>query len=178
MELKELVGLTEQWFVDRGLDKSDPSKQMLKLYEEFGELSGAYLDGYDKSTHTFTEGFDECVQDAIGDMIIVMIGLSKQIGIKTPIGYYVMENPPSDTDRLIAYIVKDLGFVSEAIAKNKGKDSAFVQLGMFDLTLRELAVSLGMDYKECLELAYNEIKDRKGKLINGVFVKEEDLHEG
>ena len=27
----------------------------------------------------------------------------------------------------------------------------------------------------CLEVAYKEIKDRKGKLVNGIFVKEEDL---
>lgn len=31
------------------------------------------------------------------------------------------------------------------------------------------------DFNECLEIAYNEIKDRNGKLINGTFVKEEDL---
>lgn len=30
-------------------------------------------------------------------------------------------------------------------------------------------------FEECLESAYNEIKDRKGKLINGVFVKEIDF---
>jgi NTP pyrophosphatase (non-canonical NTP hydrolase) len=29
--------------------------------------------------------------------------------------------------------------------------------------------------EKCLELAWNEIKDRKGKMINGVFVKEADL---
>lgn len=28
-------------------------------------------------------------------------------------------------------------------------------------------------FQECLHLAYDEIKDRKGKLIDGVFVKEE-----
>lgn len=28
---------------------------------------------------------------------------------------------------------------------------------------------------ECIESAYNEIANRKGKMINGVFVKEEDL---
>jgi len=28
---------------------------------------------------------------------------------------------------------------------------------------------------ECLERAYNDIKDRKGKMINGTFVKQEDL---
>jgi hypothetical protein len=31
--------------------------------------------------------------------------------------------------------------------------------------------------EECLETAYNDIKDRKGKMIDGVFVKEADLQE-
>lgn len=34
----------------------------------------------------------------------------------------------------------------------------------FDLTLTK-----------CLELAWNEIKDRQGKMVDGVFVKESDL---
>ncbi len=34
----------------------------------------------------------------------------------------------------------------------------------FDLTLTE-----------CLEFAWNEIKDRQGKMVDGVFVKESDL---
>lgn len=33
----------------------------------------------------------------------------------------------------------------------------------------------GIDINEALQLAYSEIKDRKGKVINGVFVKEADL---
>ena len=31
------------------------------------------------------------------------------------------------------------------------------------------------DVTECLGIAYEEIKNRKGKMINGTFVKEEDL---
>ena len=31
------------------------------------------------------------------------------------------------------------------------------------------------DFADCFEVAYNEIKDRKGKWIDGSFVKEEDL---
>jgi hypothetical protein len=31
------------------------------------------------------------------------------------------------------------------------------------------------DVKECLGIAYEEIKNRKGKMVNGTFVKEEDL---
>lgn len=35
-----------------------------------------------------------------------------------------------------------------------------------------LAKQLGYDYEQCLVDAYNIIKERKGKLINGVFVKD------
>lgn len=34
-----------------------------------------------------------------------------------------------------------------------------------------------LDIQECLELAYKEIKDRKGKVVDGIFVKEADLNE-
>lgn len=34
----------------------------------------------------------------------------------------------------------------------------------------------GFTMIECLEHAYEQIKDRKGKMIDGVFVKEEDLN--
>ena len=30
-----------------------------------------------------------------------------------------------------------------------------------------------LDILECLQVAYEEIKDRKGRVINGVFIKEE-----
>lgn len=41
--------------------------------------------------------------------------------------------------------------------------------------LKAIAHKLGYDFADCFELAYNEIKDRKGKWIDGSFVKEEDL---
>ena len=28
--------------------------------------------------------------------------------------------------------------------------------------------------KECLEMAYNDIKDRKGRMVDGIFVKEQN----
>lgn len=31
----------------------------------------------------------------------------------------------------------------------------------------------GLDFEQCLEAAYNEIKDRTGKVVNGVYVKDE-----
>ena len=41
--------------------------------------------------------------------------------------------------------------------------------------LKSISYALGYDFDECFELAYNEIKDRKGRWIDGSFVKEEDL---
>ena len=43
--------------------------------------------------------------------------------------------------------------------------------------LHYIAKEYNTNLEETLEIAYNEIKDRKGKTINGVFVKESDLHE-
>lgn len=43
------------------------------------------------------------------------------------------------------------------------------------VTIIVLAHQLDLDVTECLGIAYNEIKNRKGKMINGTFVKEGDL---
>lgn len=45
-------------------------------------------------------------------------------------------------------------------------------IGDSTVTLIILADILGFDFKECLEMAWNEIKDRKGKTINHSFIKE------
>ncbi|HEL1585294.1 TPA: MazG-like family protein [Streptococcus suis] len=43
------------------------------------------------------------------------------------------------------------------------------------VTLIVLAYQLRLDLVECLEIAYEEIKDRNGKMVNGTYVKSEDL---
>lgn len=43
------------------------------------------------------------------------------------------------------------------------------------VTIIVLAHQLDLDVTECLSIAYEEIKNRKGKMVNGTFVKEEDL---
>ncbi|VTS14811.1 Uncharacterised protein [Streptococcus pseudoporcinus] len=42
------------------------------------------------------------------------------------------------------------------------------------VTLIVISMQLNQNPVECLEYAYNEIKNRKGMLINGNFVKNED----
>lgn len=43
------------------------------------------------------------------------------------------------------------------------------------VTIIVLAHQLDLDVTECLSIAYEEIKNWKGKMVNGTFVKESDL---
>ena len=70
--------------------------------------------------------------------------------------------------------MEELGELAKAI--NKGdKEKQMDGIGDTVVTLICISEQLGLKFNDCLEYAYNEIKDRKGKLINGTFVKESDL---
>lgn len=48
-------------------------------------------------------------------------------------------------------------------------------IGDIQVVLLIYCAQNGLDFDDCLEVAYNEIKDRKGKTICGTFIKESDL---
>ena len=80
----------------------------------------------------------------------------------------------AESSKQMLKILEELGEVASALAKNKPEE---LKDGIGDVivTLIILAQQQGLSVEECLEYAYNEIKNRKGKMVNGVFVKEEDL---
>ena len=43
------------------------------------------------------------------------------------------------------------------------------------VVLTHIARLSGTNITECVKVAYNDIKDRKGKFINGSFIKQSDL---
>lgn len=45
-------------------------------------------------------------------------------------------------------------------------------IGDIQVVLAVMCAQLNLDIDECREIAWNEIKDRKGKMVDGVFVKE------
>lgn len=96
-----LVKLTEQWSINKGLDQAEPTKQFLKVSEEFGEIGAA-----------LARGNEADFKDAVGDTVVTLIILAQQKG-------YTL--------------------------------------------------------KECLQVAYDEIAGRTGQMVDGVFVKDEDL---
>lgn len=69
---------------------------------------------------------------------------------------------------------EEFGELCEGLAKNN-TDLVEDSIGDMFVVLTILSKQLGLNIQDCIATAYNEIKDRKGKMINGVFVKEEDL---
>ena len=67
--------------------------------------------------------------------------------------------------------MSELGELSDAIIKQNPDDQKDA-IGDVLVCLIILAHDLGFDIEDCLESAFNEIKDRKGKVVGGNFVKD------
>ena len=80
----------------------------------------------------------------------------------------------AESSKQMLKVVEEVGEVASALARN---DMDMLEDGIGDVvvTLIILAQQNGMSLENCLDTAYFEIKGRKGKTINGVFVKESDL---
>ena len=69
-------------------------------------------------------------------------------------------------------LMEEVGELAGGVCKGKAdviKDS----IGDVFVVLTIIAAQMGWSIEECVQAAYAEIKDRKGRMIQGVFVKEE-----
>ena len=86
----------------------------------------------------------------------------------------ILEN--SNAIKQISKTQEELDETLDALKRlDQGEESILeVADGIGDMlvTIILLAKTVGLDSVDCLADAYNEIKDRKGKMINGLFVKE------
>ena len=71
-------------------------------------------------------------------------------------------------------LLEEAGKLATGVNKNK-QDLIVDSIGDVYVVLVILCMQLGLDINDCIKVAYNEIKDRKGEMVNGTFVKEEDL---
>lgn len=82
-------------------------------------------------------------------------------------GLYESGDPKTQTLKL----QEEVGELARAILKDnvlEQKDA----VGDIFVVLVNLSRLLGLDIAECIFIAYDEIKDRKGKMKNGTFIKE------
>jgi NTP pyrophosphatase (non-canonical NTP hydrolase) len=78
----------------------------------------------------------------------------------------------SDDKSQFCKLAEEMGELSSNICK--GKDIRD-DVGDMMVVLINIMERNGLSMEDCLEVAYDDIKDRKGKMIDGVFVKEGDL---
>lgn len=72
--------------------------------------------------------------------------------------------------------IKQCEYIGTSIDHNLKKiRNLKLEMGDIFVTLIILCEQIGIDPVECLSMAYEKISKRKGKTINGTFVKEEDL---
>ena len=75
----------------------------------------------------------------------------------------------NDKDQFMK-LVQECGELSDNICKQQDiRDD----IGDIMVVLINIAERNGVTLEECLDVAYNDIKDRTGKMVDGVFIKEE-----
>lgn len=82
----------------------------------------------------------------------------------------------SDPHAQALKIGEELGELYQAFLKEHEADELDA-IGDLQVTLIVYCLQRGIDYKRCLDDAYKVIKNRKGKMIDGTFIKQEDLEE-
>ena len=76
----------------------------------------------------------------------------------------------TDKDQYLK-LIQEAGELSDSLCK--GKDIRD-DVGDMMVVLINIMVRNNLTMKDCLKVAYADIKDRKGKMIDGIFVKEGD----
>lgn len=162
---KELVTLTKKWFIDRDLENGGRlDKQSLKLSEEFGELCAGYLKQNEKLT-----------KDSIGDCAVVIVGLALLIDADVHSIFEradgIIRKEVMESFKLLNANISEFQLSQDLASKEMCRHNLVRAVAY----LKSISKAFDYDFVDCFELAYNEIKDRNGKWIDGSFVKEEDL---
>lgn len=165
-----ILNKVKKWFIDRDLENGGRlDKQSLKLSEEFGELCAGFL----KKNEALTK-------DSIGDCAVVVVGLA--LLIKEDVQSIFEESNFEESNNIRRKEAMDcFKLLNANISEFQlSQDLASKEMCRHNLVrivayLKSIGNILGYEFLESLKGAYNEIKDRKGKWIDGSFVKEEDL---
>lgn len=162
------------WAHERNLIKgSTCRKQLAKTCEEFGELAA----GLNKGKHAL-------IKDGVGDVLVTLIiangcaggtdiFMSEPAGNDWAIVHY-QEMLEQDSSEVVLSLLYELDYITEL---SRPKMYTWRTERMRDM-VRWLAVAAkraDSSLEDCLLTAWMEIKDRKGRMIDGVFVKEADL---
>lgn len=83
----------------------------------------------------------------------------------------------ADPNKQMLKLGEEYGELCAGMARSDGKVIAD-SIGDMFVVMVILCQQLEIDIYDCIDSAYEEIKDRKGRMVNGVFIKESDLQGG
>ena len=161
--MKELILKIEQWAEDRNIIKgAKPIDQAMKLFAEFGELSD----------HVGNNQLDK-VFDDVGDVFVVLTIIAKQCNLSI-YNHLDVKLKPSGLKVDAAFLASELATIATEIYDWNEESTHFPEhaLNYAVARLSSIAEQVGLTLEFCVEQAYNDIKDRKGVLYDGVFIKE------
>jgi len=70
-------------------------------------------------------------------------------------------------------VVEEVGEIGAGLARGD-KELIMDAVGDTYVTLVALCETMDISIEECIEVAYDAIKDRTGRLVDGVFIKDEE----
>lgn len=142
--LQVLQPMIISWANEKGLLKAENApKQRMKLLEELGETAGAIL----------KSNVPE-IKDGLGDVFVVLVILHAQL--KTGYDFKIDVFLPKAEDLDVAARMYNIIYYDDCFSFEN---------------LHYLCGELGYDLTDCANLAWEEIKNRKGKTVDGTFIK-------
>lgn len=177
-----------QWStVRRILSESKPHEQFNKLVEEVGELANG-----------IAKNKLDVIKDSVGDALVVLTNLLAMTGSKfnldklneeqSDVEYGFISKSKSPHVQMLQ-VQANLGYMATVLSdyvhdifNDESEEPVELadyiypeEYAGFVENLRAISKIYGFTVEEAFESAYNEIKDRKGMMKNGSFVKYEDL---
>lgn len=163
-ELNDFEPLIHAWAERKGLLNSTPKDQFAKLVEEYGETCDAI------NNHDWYG-----IKDGIGDCTVVLTIICKLCGYSLVELACKLGDPTViwDNEKDARSYNIYLGKIASNICRAKPALDIATSCAVLYNQLGDLARGLGQDIGECVEYAYNEIKNREGRVVDGVLIKNE-----
>ena len=173
--MQELINKVVKWGQDRGLDKVGHEAQARYTLKETAELLDAYAD----------KDID-AINDAIGDILVTLIvGASndtscRQATVRTLTDERITfsREPSFYNDPFSVCYPRVVYGALYLLHRSVGGRLTSGDYGSCISVLSAVLGSVNHEFnqqlslQDCLQLAYNEIKNRTGKLVNGQFIKD------
>src|SRR5699024_879942 len=156
MNWNQFKNNVEQWAAERGIyEHSTPEEQLLKALSGLGELADAVV-----------KNDREALKDAIGDVAVCLVNYARMANLD--IGW-----PCFDASEYIStYDI--IGTLSILIGRHLERAKSDADVIFMLCSLVGIAQRADVDFLGCCAAAWNEIKDRKGRMVpGGAFVKED-----